>query len=355
MLYAGKLQYCILFIFVSHKLLAVKTSTMVKKTTSLFLSSFILISTLFISCKSGKKDFQEINWANFEWAGDSLGNKYFDKVAMFIPVNFKGVPHNFLAQLDLGSDISIVYGNSFKSYLSTYPEFGRKLDTILSEVAIGNESQGEIKDIELSLDSFLTQLKSVVYYKKFGSEIPTDSIASLTKKHIGIIGADIVKNKVLLIDYKNNRIAIVDSLNLKQTDKFNFLDCKITNGRIKLPLIINGETQWYMFETGSSIFPLVTDENNWKSMCDVSKKEAIKISSKDKSYDILGAETNKDIFFGKEKMPKTHAYVMPLNLNGYTEMFKQEDVKGTIGNACFLNTIIAIDFKQSKFGVLKAN
>ncbi len=328
---------------------------MTKKATSLFLSSFVLISILFTSCKSGKKDLEELNWANFEWAGDSLGNKYFDKVAMFIPVNFKGVPHNFLAQLDLGSDISIVYVNSFKAYLSTYPEFGRKLDTILSEVAIGKENQGEIKDIELSLDSFLTQLKSVVYYKKFGGEIPADSISSLTKKHIGIIGADIVKNKVLLIDYKNNRIAIVDSLNPKQTDKFNFLDCKITNGRIKLPLQINGTTQWYMFETGSSIFPLVTDENNWKNICDVSKKETIKISSKEKAYDILGAEINKDVFFGKEKLLKMKAYVMPLNLNGYTEMFKQEEVKGTIGNAYFFNTVIAIDFKQSKFGVLKPN
>ena len=328
---------------------------MIKKLIFLFLSSLILLGILFTSCKSSKKGFDEINWANFEWAGDSLGNKYFDKVAMFIPVNFKGVPHNFLAQLDLGSDISIVYGNSFKAYLLTYPEFGRKLDTILSEIAIGKENQGEIKDIELSLDSFLTQLKSVVYYKKFGSEIPVDSISSLTKKHIGIIGADIVKNKVLLIDYKNNRIAILDSLNPKQTNKFNFLDCKIANGRIKLPLQINGITQWYMFETGSSIFPLVTDENNWKNICDVSKKETIQISSKEKSYDIFGAETNKDIFFGKEKLPKTQAYVMPLNLNGYTEMFNQEEVIGTIGNAYFFNTAIAIDFKQSKFGILKVD
>jgi hypothetical protein len=328
---------------------------MTKKIVFFFISGFILTGILFTACKSSKKEFEEINWANFEWAGDSLGNRYFDKVAMFIPVNFKGVPHNFLAQLDLGSDVSIVYGNSFKAYLSTYPEFGRKLDTILSEIAIGKENQGEIKDIELSLDSFLTQLKSVVYYKKFGSETPIDSIKSLSKKHIGIIGADIVKDKVLLIDYKNNRIAIVDSLTPKQITKFDFADCKIKNGRIKLPLLVSGTTQWYMFETGSSIFPIVTDESNWKNIANVSKKETIQISSAGKSYNITGAETNKDIYFDKIKLPKTQAYVMPVNLNGYTEMFKQEEVTGTIGNAYFFNTIVAIDFKQSKFGILKAD
>ena len=315
-----------------------------------YLKLFIVLF-FFNACTPKEKPSDKTEWINFEWSGDSIGNRYFDKTAMYIPFNIKGISSNFIAQFDLGSNGTIFYENSFKAFLSKYPEIGKKLDTINSKITINNEQQGEFNNIEIYLDSFKINLEKVVYLKKFGEIISADSINSLTKKHIGTIGADVVKDKILIIDYPNKKIAILDSLTQDRKADYDFVNCRITNGRIKIPLTIDNVTQWYMFDTGASLFAIVTDENNWKNMCDESHLDSIEISSWGESYTMTGAKINKDVFLGKTKLSESEAYKMPLD--GYLEMFKQEEISGSTGNAYFLNNTIAIDFKNIKFGILK--
>ena len=315
-----------------------------------------IIALVIVSCGSETKTevkksaWADTKWISFEWTGDSLGNRYFDKIAMFIPVSFKGIPHKFKAQFDLGSNASVIYGNSFSPYLSAYPEFAKLLDTVNTEISIEDEKQGELKNVELSLDSFKITLAMLPYYKSYGNRLPADSVKSISIKHIGTIGADVVQNKILIIDYPNKRIAILDSLNSEQHNKFDFVGCKMTGGRFIIPLTVNGKIQWYMFDTGASLFPIITDETNWKSFCDISKPDTIKIASWGTFYTVFGAKTNKDIYFNKTKLPQTTAYMM--TLKDYLEMFKQEKISGTTGNAYFLNNVIALDFKNAKFGIM---
>jgi hypothetical protein len=313
----------------------------------IILTSFFTVLITFSSCNSNLLDREKIQWISFEWSGDSLGDKYFDKTAMFVPVSFTGIPHKFIAQFDLGSNASIIYGNPIRSYLSRYPDFAKQLDTTNAGFRIG-----EFKNIELSLDNYKTKLAIVPYYKDFGEDIHPDSINSTTKKHIGTIGVDILQDKILIIDYPNKRIAILDSINSDIKGEFDFISCQIKNGRIKLPLTINGSTQWYMFDTGSSIFAIITDENNWKSMCDLSQTDTIRISSWGEYYNVYGAKTNTNIYLDKIKLPETYAYMTPLE--GYLGLFKQEGISGLTGNAYFVNNIIAIDFKNIRFGIYKS-
>ncbi|MBI2723271.1 MAG: hypothetical protein HYX39_13940 [Bacteroidetes bacterium] len=269
---------------------------------------------------------------------------------MFIPLTFKGIPHKFKAQFDLGSNASIIYGNSFAVYLTEYPEYSKKLDTINTEISVEDKKQGELRNVELSLDGFKITIDTLPYFKNYGDKISSDSAKASSIKHIGTIGADIVQNKILIIDYPNKRIAILDSLSSELQNKFDCVKCKMTSGRFIIPLTVDGKIQWYMFDTGASLFPIITDEANWKSFCDVSKPDTIKVASWGTFYNVYGAKTNKDIYFNKTKLPQTTAYMM--TLKDYLEMFKQQQISGTTGNAYFLNNIIALDFKNAKFGVM---
>ncbi len=63
----------------------------------------------------------EPDWMKFRWVGDSLGDQYFDKTRIYLPVNIQGIPHDFTLQFDLGLNVTLVYEPSLRPYLTSYP------------------------------------------------------------------------------------------------------------------------------------------------------------------------------------------------------------------------------------------
>jgi hypothetical protein len=47
---------------------------------------------------------QKLEWIPFKWVGENLSGKYFDKVAMVIPVTIDDLPYKFNMQFDLGGN-----------------------------------------------------------------------------------------------------------------------------------------------------------------------------------------------------------------------------------------------------------
>ena len=78
---------------------------------------FIILFSLIISSLSYG---QKLNWIPFEWVSDSISGKYFDKLAINIPVSIDGLPHKFNMQFDLGAVTTVIYGNSIAKYLDKY-------------------------------------------------------------------------------------------------------------------------------------------------------------------------------------------------------------------------------------------
>ena len=71
--------------------------------------TFYTVSLIFLI---GTTTFaQKMQWIPFNWEGDSLGGKYFDKVAMTIPVSLDDMPYKMMMQFDLGAMVTVVYGN----------------------------------------------------------------------------------------------------------------------------------------------------------------------------------------------------------------------------------------------------
>lgn len=319
---------------------------------------FVFLTIIVLaSCNNSEEKREEKNnlsnlpWIDFQWKGDSVGKRYFDKAAIFLPLKLQNLPSNFTAQFDMGSNASIIYGNVFKPYLKKYSEYSAKLDTINTEISIGEDRQGELKDVTIMLDSFKYHYDILPFFKNYGEELNPDSVNTPSAKLVGTIGGDVLQNKILIMDFPNKRLAILDSLATSSSDLFDFKLCKLDNNRVKIPLQINGQEQWYLFDTGSSIFSIVTDPANWKNICDGVTVDTLQVNSWGNSYNMYGCKTKSDIYFNKTKLPQTTAY--KVDLSQYVEMFKQEGISGIIGNSYFLNNTIAIDFKNKRFGILR--
>jgi hypothetical protein len=290
---------------------------------------------------------QKLQWIPFNWVGDSVSGKYFDKLAITIPVTLDNLPHKFNMQLDLGATTTVIYGNSIKPYLDNYSELRNKIDTTL-KFRIQSQTNYKFKNLTLKLGDVNFGERIIGHFKDFGDDIPKDSINTKTEKHIGTIAPDLFKDKILIIDYPKRRFCVAESLP-KQFSKTQFRQYKIIDGRIKIPISINGKDEDVMFDTGSSIFALITTREKANEISSKPIVDSLKISSWGEYYMVYGQTISKTIKFGQKNLNKAIVYFD--DKKGNADFYKEEGIWGITGNSYFLNNVVIIDYKNQRFGV----
>jgi hypothetical protein len=290
---------------------------------------------------------QKLNWIPFEWVSDSVSGKYFDKLAINIPVSIDGLPHKFNMQFDLGAVTTVIYGNSIAKYLDKYSGFNNKIDSTKSFI-INGQKNPMFKDVGLSLGNVPFGKRNIGYFKDYGEPIPIDSIYTSSEKHIGTIAPDLFKDKYLIIDYPNKRICVTKNLPRKLS-KVDFQACSITSGRVTIPLTINGKVENLMFDSGSSMFSLITSEENANQISVNNIIDSLSANSWGDNMTAYGKKINSEVKFGKTILQPSNVYYVKNEM--IAEFFKQQNIWGITGNAYFLNTIVIIDYKNSRFGI----
>lgn len=297
--------------------------------------------------KPGKDTY---NWFSFKWYSDSVSGRFFDKLAILLPVKVNTVKANFVAQFDLGASETVLYGNVLKNYFPDQKSLYSLLDTAHSGTSDGGIVFYPSRKIDLHIGAY--QTKDFLFFENYGDEIAKDSLFTASEKHIGTIGATFTKDKVLVMDIPNRRMCLLDTMTQYWASKASFVDCRMKNNRIQLPFTINGQVYWIMFDTGASIFPLSTDKSFWEAIVDPAEKpDTLKVNSWGEKVPYYGASIKPDIYLGKYKLSKQKAWY---NENKRLLDFnKGEGITGTTGNAYFFNNIIIIDFKNNRFGVVR--
>ena len=305
---------------------------------------FFIVVLLLISATSFE---QKIKWIPFNWNGDSVSGKYFDKLAMTIPVTLDNLPNKINMQLDLGAYETVIYGNSIKPYLEKYSELNNKLDTTL-KFKIQSQTNYKFKNVALKLGNVSFGNRNIGHFKNFGDNISKDSINTSTERSIGTIGPDLFENKILIIDYPNKRIAVTTELP-KQFSKTQFKHYKIKDGRIKIPITINGKDEDVMFDTGSSLFALITTPQRANEISAKPIVDSLKISSWGDFYTVYAQVIKSKVLFGQKQLNKANVYFDTKKKNDH--FYSEEEIWGITGNAYFLNNIVIIDYKNKRFGV----
>jgi hypothetical protein len=315
-----------------------------------FLITLTYCSALFAQGSKQKLSNEIIPWIKFNWVGDSLGNHYYDKAYINIPVKVGNMPYQFDAQFDLGAFATILYGKAITNYIPLAPELKESGDTL----RIKGRKFPLLKNVTLHLDQVVFPNLTLVKLPGFGKEIPVDSIQTKRVKHIGTIGVDLCANKVLIIDYPNQRISIIDSLPKSISVKASFLPARFNkDDRVMIPFKIGEKTEYLMFDTGSSTFPILTFPKYAMRITDSEEAvtDSLGVSSWGVIHQMYKKRMNKKMYLGNKRVSSEYVFYSDKAASSQ-KVFDDNGIFGFTGNVLFLDKILIIDFKNRKFGLL---
>jgi len=311
----------------------------------------ILGSTVFFfACKSTNKSGENFIpdhlTEKFYWSPAEISGRHFDKAAMFLPISLDTVSETHYSQFDLGSDATIFYQNNLKS-ITAYNYL--KFDSL-------SDSNPErplfmIRDVNLKIGKIKMGKRNVLGFYNYGEPIAKKNSAPVAENSLGTIGADIFQNKLLIIDFPNHTISVLDTANSTLEKYFSFEKCRIENNRIMVPLKFNGKTRFFMYDTGSSLFPMMTTVSNWKEISQQKINDTLSVTNFGNPVIMLGSGASKEINIGINSIADFTVYYA--KDNNFDKIFEQLKCDGLIGNAFFFNNTICIDFKNKRFGIAK--
>lgn len=290
---------------------------------------------------------QQLPWIPFGWEGTTLAGRRFDKVAITVPVSLDNLPHQFNMQLDLGAITTMVYGNPIAPYLAKYPALHAKFDTTRT-FYIQSQKNGQLVGVRLHLGKVDFGARDLGFFKHFGDSLTPQTLANKAEVHVGTIAPDLFQNRVLIIDYPHNRLCVTDKVPAAYAGA-SFQPFKIKDGRIRIPLRINNQPEDLLFDTGSSLFALLTTRQRAIEATTGVVKDSIKTSSWGEYYYVYGRSPKGSIYFGNKQLAS--ALVYSDNLGKSDEFYAEENVWGITGNAYFLHNTVIIDYKNHVFGV----
>lgn len=311
-----------------------------------------LFLTILLSCSHKMQLRTNLNsntqTENFYWTKAEINGKVFDKAAMYVPINIDNIKIGIFAQFDLGSNTSVLYEKNLKSI----KEFSHlKFDTLPD----GNTDDGKrvfaLHNVNLSIGKINLGKREIYGFFNYGDSIVIDKSKGVEEKSIGTIGSDIVQNKFLIINFPTSTISILDSLNYKNENAFNFFACRLVNNRIIIPIEINGSIKYFLYDTGASLFPMMTSKSIWTEITDTQINDTLNITNFGSAVQMLSANSNLNVQIAGRQFKNFNVYYERDNY--FDKIFKQIECDGIIGNSFFFNKVICIDYKTKRFGIAK--
>lgn len=304
--------------------------------------------TLWLLCLLQLGNAQKLEWVAFDWEGDTIGSQFYEKAAILIPIKIENLKYNLNAQFDLGAPNTMLYGNTLEPILAMHPSIKKKVDTSQT-VWIQSSKNPVLKNLKFVMQNVSFGRHDIAVFKDYGDSLTIDSLSSATIKHIGTIGADLFSDKVLIIDYPGRKLAATSKVPKKYAGA-SFIHMTAENGRIKLPIKIGETSAMVLFDTGSSIFQLLTDSQNIKTCVPLPSSiiDTIKVTSWGEEVALFG-RIGHDITLANKVFKSCVVYES--KEEDLVRFNAVENIIGITGNALFLDNIIILDFVAGKFGI----
>lgn|GEM_PF-185864 len=273
-----------------------------------------------------------VAWSKFQWVNGKLGGKQYQRIAMNIPCSIEGVANPLTMQLDLGANLTGIYETTFSSFYKISPALSSKI-----KPGSGNRL---FENLTIRIGSYSFTNNSAYVYENYGNKltlVPGDTI------HIGTVGADIFQNKILIIDYPNKRFAICDQLPLDYS--VDFVNIELDKfGRVILPMNVNGKLHAIMFDTGSSLFSLITTPEKINLFSTSVNSDTIQVSTFGVIHNVTGKLIDGNVEIAGKSFSNVKVYAST------TGVIVNRFIDGLTGNILFWNNTVVIDFKNKRFG-----
>ncbi|GEM_PF-2131328 len=283
-----------------------------------------------------------IPWQNFHWQGADLGGRYFPHAVMYLLATLPGLEDlQGWFQFDLGAPTTMLYAEAFtaeqKASLMRFQQRERH--------AIINGKEAPLLDLPLRVGPW--QITPVAWYRDFGDE---DTLPD-GKPVLGTIGADFVRKHILAVDFPGQRLARLECLPASWEKAAHWTSLRLTDqGHIVIEVEVDGHPRQAMFDTGSSIFELLTDASQWLQLSKGNVTHTLSITAWGETKKISGGSLKAQVRLGGMALPLQTVHYNEEEM--WRDFFSHYDVVGIIGNAPFLEHAIVLDFPSGRFGVL---
>jgi hypothetical protein len=262
---------------------------------------------------------------------------------MFIPCKIEGIKNDLTFQFDIGSSRTMLYENSLSSFYFQNKKLSEQVSNFNFPVNF-SKSKKLFKDLTISFGEYTIFNESSFVSGNYGRTSSVEKVNKGDTIHIGTIGADLFKGKVLFIDYPNKKFAICEEV--PEQFKKTLVDIELDkNGKPVLPLVMNSKKYRILFDNGSSLFPITASSKNRPKFSNNPILDSIEISSWGKKH-IVDSRMITDTFeLGGRKFSNVKVY------ENHSGLGIDRKTDGMAGNFLFWNNTIVIDFKNKKFGV----
>lgn len=297
----------------------------------------IVVCILFVGCT------KETEWNEFTWIDYSDGDQRYDKAAIFIPIRFSGIDEQYYLQLDTGAT-SVLNGNSFREIKTNY------------EIIAEENQEPSIVSIDGILANYKFIDKNFRILQDYGATL--EELENAEYKKVGSIGLDFFKDSILILNFPQEKLIVVSDQ--KDIPKYikensNFLDINLQNNKLYLNSTIGDKDLTLFYDTGASIFHIVTTEKIWNDLTDIKSDESVKLlelPSWGRRVQLKGARAESDWRIGGLVVEKPLVFYEASGLEDFN--FEAIEADGLLGNAIFYdNYIVTIDLINNKFGIMK--
>jgi len=316
----------------------------------LFTSLFVICLTLLLVGCSGKSvpqtnwndiEIKEFSWQPFEWRDYVLGETYYDKAAIFVPIQLEQSDREFWLQLDTAAT-SVFYETTIDSldlYCKTFSK-NAKNDAIIFD--------GKIAGYDTKNAIFATM-------KNYGQTVTAED----EDVRIGTLGMDFFKDRILVLDFPNNRLAIANSssqLPAEIVEEVTFSKSEMVRHLFVVNTMVGETPLKIAYDTGSSIFPLHVNQDLWQQFTGREGKETDNIFIEAPAWGnyitLVGAPSKEEMIISDFDLGKPMIFYSEKTPDPY----KGSGLDGLMGNAPFFEDyIVILDGIEHRFGLVKVH
>jgi hypothetical protein len=320
----------------------------------IFRISLLLISTILLPFTKGRAQQEQTASSNtfmlpdstytipFEWLGDSVNGQWEPHAAMLLPIQFKGSDRTFFMQFDLGSAYSMFYSGKLNLLKKDVAAF-TQLEAAAMKAAMHRFQIGQLPVIAESM-----------VFKTYGTDTATILVRGKRSLLIGTIGTDMIRDRLMIIDYPKQNIMIGPASDSALLKDMQLRPMYFAGGRILLPATILQKNTLLYFDTGTSAFSLLTDQQSYNQLAAPgTTAQVYKVNSWGNTLLAHKKPSNQFMQMASQQIAiGSVTYIEGANAAMAGQM-KKAGIGGMLGNLSFLSYQLLIDTKHQRFGLKK--
>ena len=277
----------------------------------------------------------------FVWKADTAARPVVSHAALLVPVTLPGCPRRCLLQLDTGAPSSVLYAHPLAALRARYPGLRQQMRPHADTVA----------NVRLRLGGQPLQAHWLRLLPVGDHQLPP---ADSTPVVIGTLGADLLDDRVMVLDYSRQRLTLCAHVPDGLARCTHFAPLAFDSRRVLLRARINGQERQLLFDSDSSAFALLTSHDTWNQLRgpDALPRET-KVNPWGRQLTAYTVATPATLGLGPATVPLATVTYIEGTAFWQSVLMRFSGMGGMLGNAPFAGSTVVLDVPGHRFGVVR--